>query len=214
MLTDTILKLPHGPAVPYHTVLNATRETIAKLTTALTGHACTVAVSPSSQTASVIWNKTHKGVEVTLNMPAIAPTVMLPRGEADRMVALLVHELCHVRFTDRAAWYDACNDRDARLKSLVNGLEDARIERLVIRSNRIPAARELLAGLTGHYLADAIARKWWINDASQLAYGLAVLGRAKLGQRIPARCASHPPCNPSSIWRCPACPLVAILTTL
>src|SRR6478736_2384424 len=111
MLTESILRLPHGPAVPYHAVLRATRETMGKLATAMLGRQCKVTLSATAGTAAVSW-RTNNATHVTtidLAMPAIAPTTMLPRAEADRMVALLIHELCHVAHTDRHVWERVCN---------------------------------------------------------------------------------------------------------
>ena len=182
----SIVKLPHGPSVPYSVVLNATRQTFERLASALSGQVCQVQIlANGGQTAGVIWDYASKSQLVYLSFPSIPPHTILKRAEADRMVALLVHELMHVYATRKSAWATVLGERDPLLRDMVNALEDARIEALAIREGKIPAARELFADLNGHFLAEALANRFSMHKLGNLPYGLAILCRVKTGQDIP-----------------------------
>ena len=89
----------------YIEVVNATYETATKILALREGdkvrHVVTV-TTEGGATASV----SHKNgsPNVVLNMPTLPPDSVLTRAEADRLVAFIVHECCHVLHTSSKAW--------------------------------------------------------------------------------------------------------------
>lgn len=118
-----------------------------------------VRVHPSSG-AAVTW---HPGTpaasadksatyDIDLMLPAVNPDDGMSRREAATFAAYAVHELCHVLHTDLTV-FGAYSRRGPMHKHTLNALEDARIERRVIRDRTVPGGRALLLPLA-EYLVD------------------------------------------------------------
>lgn len=138
-------------------------------------------------TASVTWD--NHTARVGLNMPTMPPDAMLTRAEADRLVAYVAHECCHVLHTDWEAWTRAVRDGD-EVRNLVNCLEDVRIEATEIAAGHYPALRGLLASLLTQKHAEALedATRQGVTIGRKLAhmpYVCAVLGRMANGYTVP-----------------------------
>jgi hypothetical protein len=138
------------------------------------------------RTASVDWSP----YGVTLNMPSLPPDSVLTRAEADRLVAFIGHECCHVLHSDRGAWVQAVA-AGIRVRDWTNALEDVRIEAKEIGIGKFPALRGLLESMTGrlHYESVVEADKAGriIGAAvSDAPYAACVLGRMANGYDIPS----------------------------
>jgi hypothetical protein len=137
------------------------------------------------ETASVSWQ--HP--DVTMNLPSLPPDSVITRAEADRLVAYIAHECCHVLHTNLGSWQAAVR-AGPRVQHWVNALEDVRIEAKEIRNGAFPALRDLLAGLASqkHYEATIMARSIGrvigakVNDAPYVA---CILGRVRNRYSIP-----------------------------
>lgn len=133
-----------------------------------------MAVQFEGETAAVAWDNST----VTLYLPGWDYDSRLPRAVADAWIGYYVHEVGHVLHTDKTAWETAINEG---IQSLVNGLEDARMERVVIRSGKFPNARACLSDITENVIAEALAEPQFDPaDLHQLAFVLAIAGRARL----------------------------------
>jgi hypothetical protein len=187
--------------------LDATRQTFMRLGHALTGKTCIVEITPTAgQTAGVEWTPAPYQTRITLHFPSMPPHTLITRGEAYRLVGLLIHELMHVYATNNAAWLDVVAEakalREPLLPQLVNALEDCRIEALAIREAKIPAARELFATLSSHFLGEALRKgfacrnvashtRWQFWDACAPDRKLTMRGGSK----------SPPTWRPPSRWQ-------------
>jgi hypothetical protein len=86
----------------YIDVVHATQETAVKILALREGGKVArevVVTTNGGATASVSWS--DRAPLVTLNMPGLPPDAVLTRGEADRLVAFIVHECCHVLHTNK-----------------------------------------------------------------------------------------------------------------
>ena len=172
----------------YIEVVSAARETATKLLALRQqGRKYSVVVTTEGgATASVEWTVRR----VTLNMPSLPPDALLTRGEADRMVAFIGHECCHVLHSDKAAWERAVCD-GSRVKAWTNALEDVRIERKEIKAGHFPALQSLLAGIANHLHYEAVteaAKSGRVIGAetADAPYLACILGRVANGYAIPA----------------------------
>src|SRR5215831_9010360 len=125
----------------YIEVLTAARETATKILTLRGGGTVPYQVTVTAdagKTASVLWSDaTHS---VTLNMPSLPADAILTRLEADRLVAFIGHECCHVLHTNKQAWERAVLNGQ-RVQDWTNALEDVRIEQAEITAGVFPALR-------------------------------------------------------------------------
>jgi len=176
----------------YIEIVSAVTETTEKILALRAGArqtARTVNVTTDGgKTASVNWSQDRS--QVVLNMPSLPPDAMLTRAEADRLVAFVGHECCHVLHSDRDAWERACQ-AGARVRDWTNALEDVRIERAEIKAGAFPALQGLLASMANHLHYEAVveARAHGVvigSDIAQAPYAACILGRLANGYAIPA----------------------------
>ena len=173
----------------YLEVVNAAGETATKILALREGASQGRSVRVTThggRTASVDWSP----YSVTLNMPSLPPDAVLTRAEADRLVAFIGHECCHVLHSDRGVWNRAVA-AGSRVRDWTNALEDVRIEAKEIGIGQFPALRDLLESMTGrlHYESVVEARKTGrvIGAAvSDAPYAACILGRIANGYDIPA----------------------------
>jgi hypothetical protein len=137
------------------------------------------------ETASVSWQ--HP--DVTMNLPSLPPDSVITRAEADRLVAYIAHECCHVLHTNLGSWQAAVR-AGPRVQHWVNALEDVRIEAKEIRNGAFPALRNVLAGLASqkHYEATIMARNIGRVIGAKVAdapYVACILGRVRNKYSIP-----------------------------
>jgi Mg-chelatase subunit ChlD len=176
----------------YIEVVHAAHETATKilaLRLGPDGRRYRVAVTAhGGQTASVTWDAGTGMAE--LNMPGLPPDAILTRAEADRLVAFIGHECCHVLHSDMAVWKAAVAD-GARVQAWTNALEDVRIEAVEIAAGKFPALQGLLASIANHLHAEALGeaakRKRVIGaDVADAPYVACILRRIANGYSIPA----------------------------
>ena len=108
----------------------------------------------------------------TLCMPAFPLEIRLPRWKADLIAAYTVHELLHALWTD---WDAVKQSRAERLHSLVNALEDNRIEAKATTSAlvMVTEARRLLEALNEHIARRALGTPGFaLDDAKQFSFVL------------------------------------------
>jgi hypothetical protein len=120
-----------------------------------------------------------------LIFPAIDETVEIGKTKFSNMIGYALHELGHAWFTDNRPWDTARQKHGAFLGSLINGLEDPRIERKVIESGYAPNSRALFDDLI-----NAVVAKGGDIDPTekcQIPFLLAVEGRRLNGYNIAVR---------------------------
>src|SRR4029077_1201814 len=138
-------------------------------------------------------NWSDKAKLVTLNMPGLPPDAVLTRGEADRLVAFIIHECCHVLHSNKHAWERACQAGE-RVRHWTNCLEDIRIEAVEIKAGVFPALKSLLGTMSNHLFLEALPKAAGMGvtigqRVSDAPYVASVLGRVANGYAIPA---AHP----------------------
>ena len=127
-----------------------------------------------ASTAGIL--ETESGVWV--QFPAIDEAKIVPPGLLHRLVGYAVHELGHHWFTDNWEWTYAAG-KNKWLHSLINGLEDPRIERCVIESGFAGNSRNLFVGLVNHVIKGKLP-----VDFQNIPFLLAVEGRRLNGYEI------------------------------
>jgi hypothetical protein len=118
---------------------------------------------------------------VTVYLPHIDEAKAVPDGLLHRLVGYVCHELGHHWFTASSLWHNAAGD-DKFLHSLINGLEDPRIEKKVINSNFAGNSRNLFEGLVNHVVGAELP-----TDFDNIPFILAVEGRRLNGYDILAK---------------------------
>lgn len=172
--------------VAYTEVVKAARETIATiLTIGATPRPFTL-TTRGGRTASVYWSK-HT-TEVTINLPSYAHDQELTRSEADRIVGLVAHECAHVIYTNAAALPSMAGNT---LHSMVNWIEDVRIERALLKSGKFPGLIDVLATMETQDYWHAVKARAAAGQpevgAVRTDFGavLALVGRTNNGYAIP-----------------------------
>jgi hypothetical protein len=118
---------------------------------------------------------------VTVYLPHVDEAKIVPQGLLHRLVGYVCHELGHHWFTASSLWHNAAGD-DKFLHGLINGLEDPRIEKKVIRSNFAGNSRNLFEGLVNHVVGAELP-----TDFDNIPFILAVEGRRLNGYDILAK---------------------------
>jgi hypothetical protein len=148
----------------------------------------------SGKTAAVSFSKTCGVVTARVIFPNIDDNKQIPDSVHHDLVGYAVHELGHIWFTDNDPWDAARHTHGAFVGSLINGLEDPRIERFVIESGHVPNARVLF----NHVLNSVLLKGGYVepDDFKNIPFMLAIEGRRLNGYNIP-----FPSILPDSPWR-------------
>ncbi|MCX7900092.1 MAG: hypothetical protein N2444_08435, partial [Methylocystis sp.] len=130
-------------------------------------------------TASVRCFEREGKANVIVHFPAAVATTRISRAERDRWTGYFLHEVAHVLYTDFSnggAWVQARNEG---IQNVVNGLEDVRIEGLLIASQVSDNARPLLENLTAWAEREMVekVKNYNPNNRKYLPWTLAYLGR-------------------------------------
>ena len=133
-------------------------------------------------TAGINFRKCGGKVNVKLIFPSIDERKDVSNSVFQNLIGYAVHELGHAWFTDNDPWDDARNEHGTFVSSLINGLEDPRIERKVIESGYAPNSRALFEHLTNNVLAKSGAVE--ANDYKNIPFLLAIEGRRLNGYAI------------------------------
>jgi hypothetical protein len=148
----------------------------------------------SGKTAAVSFSKRSGAVTARVIFPNIDDNKQIPDSVHHDLVGYAVHELGHIWFTDNDPWDAARHTHGAFVGSLINGLEDPRIERFVIESGHVPNARVLF----NHVLNSVLLKSGYVepDDFKNIPFMLAIEGRRLNGYSIP-----FPSVLPDSPWR-------------
>ena len=148
----------------------------------------------SGKTAAVSFSKRSGVVTARVIFPNIDDNKQIPDSVHHDLVGYAVHELGHIWFTDNDPWDAARHTHGAFVGSLINGLEDPRIERFVIESGHVPNARVLF----NHVLNSVLLKSGYVepDDFKNIPFMLAIEGRRLNGYSIP-----FPSILPDSPWR-------------
>jgi hypothetical protein len=137
----------------------------------------------TGKTAGIIFSRYTDGVvDAKLIFPAIEETVEIPVSRFNNMIGYALHELGHAWFTENKPWDKARQTGGQFLGSLINGLEDPRIERKVIESGYAPNSRALF----GELINSVLKKDGYVDptERCQIPFILAVEGRRLNGYDI------------------------------
>ena len=160
-----------GVASTLERVFNSNGERFDKLEVLWTG-----------RTAGIIFHRNPFGCNAKVLFPSIDETAQIPTDTFNNLIGYALHELGHAWFTDNKSWDDARNRHGNFVSSLINGLEDPRIERKVIESGYAPNSRALFENL----LNSILKRDGYVDadDKKNIPFLLAVEGRRLNGYQI------------------------------
>jgi hypothetical protein len=108
------------------------------------------------RTACINYTKDRLGaVTATIVLPNIDESVPVPQSQFNDSIGFVLHELGHAWFTTNYPWDNAVKDhKDGKyIGSMINGLEDPRIEQCVIDSGYAPNSAPLFNTLINSMLA-------------------------------------------------------------
>jgi len=165
------IDVKRGVATTTERVFNASGDQFGSLEILWTG-----------KTAGIIFDRSYSRVNAKILFPSIDEKSNIPQATFNNLIGYSLHELGHAWYTDNAPWDKARAKHGSFVGSLINGLEDPRIERLVIESGRAPNARVLFETLINSILA----RDGYVDplDKRNIPFVLAVEGRRLNGYSI------------------------------
>lgn len=165
------LHAKRGIATTLERVFNNTGRTFGKLEIIWTG-----------KTAGICFDGTGSHLNAKVIFPAIDEKSQISNSKFNNMIGFALHELGHAWFTANKPWDDARTAHGSFVGSLINGLEDPRIELAVINSNYAPNSRALFEDLIGSVLD----KDGYVDgaDKRQIPFILAVEGRRLNGYHI------------------------------
>lgn len=123
--------------------------------------------------------------KVHIVMPTIDETAICSPELFSDLIAYSIHELGHLWHSDMGPWDEAVKQHGNFVGSLINGLEDPRIEKEVIKSNVAPASGELFEKLLNRVLS----KNGYVqpDDFKNIPFMLAVEGRRLNGYKVCAK---------------------------
>jgi hypothetical protein len=146
-------------------------------------------------TAGVSWRRDGSGgVRARFIMPALSDTATISKADFANLLGYVMHELGHCWYTSNEAWeagIENASDRDL-MHALINGLEDPRIEALVIRDQRATNSAPLFHALVESVLGNGYVKP---DDRKNIPFMLAIEGRRLNGYPI-----TVPSVFPKSPW--------------
>jgi hypothetical protein len=146
-------------------------------------------------TAGVSWRASRSGgLNARFIMPALSDTATIGKADFANLLGYVMHELGHCWYTSNEAWEAGIeNASDKQLMhALINGLEDPRIEALVIRDQRATNSAPLFHSLVESVLGNGYVKP---DDRKNIPFMLAIEGRRLNGYPITA-----PSVFPASPW--------------
>ena len=137
------------------------------------------------RTACINYSKDRDGaVTATIVLPNIDESVHVPQTQFNNSIGFVLHELGHAWFTTNYPWDNAVKDhKDGKyIGSMINGLEDPRIEQCVIDSGYAPNSAPLFHAL----INSMIAKNGYPDELTKqsLPFILAIEGRRLNGYTI------------------------------
>ena len=138
------------------------------------------------KTACINYSKGLDGVSATIVLPNIDESKPVPQTQFNNAIGFVLHELGHAWFTTNKPWDDAVKEhKDGKyIGSMINGLEDPRIEQCVINSGYAPNSAPLFNAL----INSMIGKNGYPDELTKqsLPFLLAVEGRRLNGYSITA----------------------------
>jgi len=145
-------------------------------------------------TLEILWSGTTAGIIFSRNgndlscinakviFPSVSESADVPQATFNNLIGYALHELGHAWYTTNKPWDDVRKKYGAYVGNLINGLEDPRIEKLVIESGNAPNSRALFENL----INSVLGRDGYVdpNDAKNIPFLLAVEGRRLNGYAI------------------------------
>ena len=129
----------------------------------------------TGRTAGVCSKKNNGVITASVIFPNIDETADVPKSVFNELIGYALHELGHVWFTDEESWDFARENHGDFVSSLINGLEDPRIERKVIDSGYAPNSQHLFENLVNAVLTkDGYVKP---DDLKNVPFLLAIEGR-------------------------------------
>ena len=134
----------------------------------------------SGRTAGII----HKPENTILVFPSIDEGAQIDQVIFNNLIGYAMHELGHAWYTSNEPWDRARENEPLFVGSLINGLEDPRIENCVINSGFAPNAKALF----GNLVNDILRRDGYVrpDDKKNIPFLLAIEGRRLNGYAIEA----------------------------
>jgi hypothetical protein len=130
------------------------------------------------KTAGIVMN----GGSAKIMFPNVDDTKQVPDNKFHDLLGYAIHELGHAWFTNDKPWDEARRQHGAFVGSLINGLEDPRIERRVIESGYAPNGRVLFERLCNSILLeDGYVEP---DDLKNVPFLLAIEGRRLNGYSL------------------------------
>ncbi len=128
-------------------------------------------------------------------LPAMDDDLDYPELKYHQMLGYGLHELGHLRYTDHDPWDWAVQNHGRFLGGLINGLEDVRIEQVMIRTGVDQTLFEtaINAALKDGYVSP--------EDRQNIHFVLAVEGRRLNGYRLAGKSILDESPWASPIWR-------------
>ena len=165
------LNVKRGVATTLERVFNASGEEMGELE-----------ILWSGKTAGIIFDKRYGVTNAKVIFPSVDEKSDIPHTTFNNLIGYALHELGHAWYTDNKPWDRARNEFGSFVGSLINGLEDPRIERCVIESGRAPNARALFENLVNSILTkDGYVQP---DDKKNIPFLLAIEGRRMNGYDI------------------------------
>jgi hypothetical protein len=138
------------------------------------------------KTACINYSKGVDGIRATIVLPNIDESKPVPQTQFNNAIGFVLHELGHAWFTTNKPWDDAVKEhKDGKyIGSMINGLEDPRIEQCVIDSGYAPNSAPLFNAL----INSMIAKNGYPTELTKqsLPFILCVEGRRLNGYAISA----------------------------
>lgn len=138
----------------------------------------------SGKTAGIVFKRTTANNlhSAKIFFPSIDDMATISRRVFNNTVGYALHELGHAWFTDNEPWDDAREKHGSYVGSLINGLEDPRIEQCVINSGYAPNSKALFEELTNSVLD----KSGYVqpDDLKNVPFMLAIEGRRMNGYPI------------------------------
>jgi len=120
--------------------------------------------------ASVIKTLFYNGIRAVINLPDFRDDVGYSDEVVNRFVAMALHELGHVWFTDDAEWdapliaHSVGGIKPALLHKCINAFEDVREERAVIDSGYAVGSAKLFPVLIAHMIKGCTVESFKLID--------------------------------------------------
>jgi uncharacterized protein with von Willebrand factor type A (vWA) domain len=140
--------------------------------------AVTLTWTPETTTAAI-------NARGTILVAAVRDDATITRPTLVRYCGFIIHELLHRAHTQFGAMYTIQGRNANYRRSLLNAVEDARIERLGIATKTLGNIEQVLHDLMGQMVSEAIAEVQDWGNAAQYPFAIAVALRNYPGLTVP-----------------------------